>query len=63
MVSSPNLHMVRHVREYFQNRKLPPEGTVCEANERRFIGLTKPAEKDEEALLKQLRLNSRILPV
>ena len=63
MISSPNLCMARHVREDFQTRKLPSGGTVCEANERPFIGVTKPAEKVDRALLEQLRSDARNLPV
>ena len=63
MISSPNLCMARHVRAYIQTGKLPPKGTLCEANERPFIGITKPAEKGEEALLDQLRWDARHMPV
>ena len=63
MISSPNVCMARHVRAYIQTGKLPPEGTLCEANERPFIGVTKPAEKGGEALLEQLRWDAKHMPV
>ena len=63
MISSPDLCMARHVRKYMQTGELPSEGTVCEANERPFIGATKPAENGEEALLEQLRSHARNIPV
>ena len=63
MINSTNLGMARHVRKYMQTGELPSEGTVCKANERPFIGATKPAEKGEEDLLEQLRSHARNMPV
>ena len=63
MISSPNLCLAQHVRKYIQTGKLPPEGTLCEANERPFLGVTKPAGKGEEALLEQLRWHANHMPV
>ena len=62
MFSSPNLCLARYVREYIQTGQLPPEGTVCEANERPFIGVMKAPGKGEEALLEQLRWDARDFP-
>ncbi len=59
MISSPNLCMARYIRTYFQTGEMPSEGTVCEVNERPFVGVTKPAEKGEEALLEQLMSDAR----
>ena len=63
MISSPNLCMARYIRNYFQTGEMPPEGTVCEVNERPFIGVTKPPEENEEALFEQLRSHARNMPV
>ncbi|KAF6218797.1 hypothetical protein HO133_005340 [Letharia lupina] len=62
MFSSPNLCMARYIRKYFQTGGMPPKGTVCEANERPFIGVTKPPEEGEEALLERLRSDARTYP-
>lgn len=51
--------MARYIRTYFQTGEMPSEGTVCEVNERPFVGVTKPAEKGEEALLEQLMSDAR----
>lgn len=59
MISSPNLCMARYIRQYFQTGEMPPEGTMCEVNEKPFIGITKPPEKGEEALLEHLRSDAR----
>lgn len=55
MMSSPSLCMARHVRAYFQSGALPESGTVCDDNEKPFIGVTKRGEAEEEELLEQLR--------
>ena len=55
--------MARYIRNYFQTGEMPPEGTVCEVNERPFIGVTKPPEENEEALFEQLRSHARNMPV
>lgn len=59
MISSPNLCMARYVRRYFQTGKMPPEGTVCEVNERPFIGVTEPPGEGEEALFELLKSDAR----
>lgn len=59
MISSPNLCMAGYIRRYFQTGEMPPEGIVCEVNERPFIGITKPPGKGEEALLEQLMSHAR----
>ena len=59
MISSPNLCIARYVRKYFQTGEMPPEGTVCEANERPFVGVTKQPDENEEALFEQLRVDAR----
>lgn len=38
---------------------MPPEGTVCEANERAFVGITKQPEPGEEALLERMKSDAR----
>lgn len=50
IMSSPSLCMANHLRAYFQTGRLPDSGTVCDDNEKPFLGLTKRAEPEEEAL-------------
>jgi hypothetical protein len=47
--------MAKHVREYFQTGRLPAKNTVCEANEKAFLGITNPGDHDDRELLEQLR--------
>ena len=55
--------MARYIQKYFQTGELPPEGTVCEVNEKPFIGVTKPLEEGEEALFERLEWDARNVPV
>jgi len=55
IMSSPSLCMARHLRVYFQTGELPEPGTVCDSNEKPFLGLIKDGKPEEESLLKQLR--------
>lgn len=51
--------MARHIRAYFQKGELPTPGTVCEVNEKSFLGVLKEAEGTEERkLLDVLRWTS-----
>lgn len=43
--------MARYIRAYFQKGEMPPPETVCEANEKSFLGLVKEAEGPEERKL------------
>ena len=63
MISSPNLCMARYIRKYFQTGEMPPEDTVCEVNEKPFIGVTKPPEQGDEALFERLQWSARHMPV
>ena len=53
-LSAPSLCMARHIRRYFQTGELPPSDTVCEANEKPFLGVTKHGDPEEEKLLEEL---------
>ncbi|KAL8942518.1 MAG: hypothetical protein Q9216_001619 [Gyalolechia sp. 2 TL-2023] len=54
--SGPSLCMAGYIRAYFQKGDMPPSGTVCEANEKSFLGVVKEAEGEEERrLLEVLR--------
>lgn len=55
IMASPSLCMARHLRAYYQTGALPDHGTICDDNEKPFIGLTKRGEAEEEELLEQLR--------
>lgn len=55
IMSSPSLCMAHHIRAYFQSGRLPDSGTVCDDNEKPFLGVTKRGKPEEEALLEQLR--------
>ncbi|KAI4101320.1 MAG: hypothetical protein LQ339_005118 [Xanthoria mediterranea] len=58
-LSGPSLCMARHIRAYFQKGELPTPGTVCEVNEKSFLGVLKEAEGTEERkLLDVLRWTS-----
>ena len=47
--------MARYVRRYFQTGALPDEGTVCEADEKPFLGIVKRGrDAEEERLLEVL---------
>ncbi|KAI4221050.1 MAG: hypothetical protein LQ349_007941 [Xanthoria aureola] len=46
--SGPSLCMARYIRAYFQKGERPPLETVCEANEKSFLGVVKEAEGPEE---------------
>ncbi|KAL8949750.1 MAG: hypothetical protein Q9222_004166 [Ikaeria aurantiellina] len=55
-LSTPSLCMAHHIRSYFATGALPPPDTVCEANEKSFLGVFKEAEGEEDAeLLEVLR--------
>lgn len=54
--------MAQYIRKYFQTGEMPPEGTMCEANERPFIGVTKPPEEPDEELLEHMRSDARNYP-
>ena len=51
--------MARHIRDYFQTGVLPANGTICEASEKAFLGITDPGEIDEQELLEQWRWSAR----
>ena len=55
ILGTPSLCMALHIRDYFQTGALPKSGTVCEANEKPFLGLVKPAGPGESELLEKLR--------
>ena len=62
VLSSPSLCMAHHIRTYFQTGDLPPPGTICDDNEKPFLGVTKRGKKpDDEALLEQLRRSAKNL--
>ena len=59
-LSSPSICAARHIRRYFQTGALPPTGTVCDVNERAFLGLTElPVRAEDEKLLAELRWLAR----
>ena len=51
--------MARHIRDYFQTGLLPANGTICEASEKAFLGVTDLGDIDEHELLEQLRWSAR----
>lgn len=55
IMSSPSLCMARHLRAYFQTGELPESDTVCDDNEKPFLGVTKRGDATEQDLLEQLR--------
>lgn len=55
ILASPSLCMAQHLREYFQSGHLPEPGTICDDNEKPFLGVTKRGSAEEEELLEQLR--------
>ena len=59
VLTAPSLCMARHIRNYFQTGMLPANGTICEASEKAFLGITDPGEIDEQELLERLRLSAR----
>ena len=61
--TSPDLCMARYIRKYFQTGELPSEGTVCEVNEKPFIGVKKLPEEGKEALFERLKWDARNKPV
>ena len=59
-LSSPSVCAARHIRQYFQTGSLPPEGTVCDVDEKAFLGLTKRRDNLEDIkLLEELRWLAR----
>ena len=59
VLTAPSLCLARHIRDYFQTGLLPSNGTICEASEKAFLGVTDPGENDEQELLEQLRWSAR----
>ena len=59
ILTAPSLCMAGHIRDYFQTGALPANGTICEASEKAFLGITEPGTIDEQELLKQWRWSAR----
>ncbi|KAL6722281.1 hypothetical protein ACLMJK_001388 [Lecanora helva] len=55
LLSSPSLCVAHYLRTYLHSGKLPEPDTVCDDNEKPFLGLTKRGKHEDEDLLEQLR--------
>ena len=53
-LSSPSVCTAKTIRRYFQSGELPKTGTICEDNEKPFIGLTRDVSDDDKELLEAL---------
>ena len=58
-LSSPSICTAKAIRRYFQSGEMPERGTVCDDNEKPFLGLTKKVSDDDEELLEALRWTAK----
>ena len=58
-LSSPSICAARYIRKYFQQGQLPGTGSVCDANEKTFLGLVSSGADEDARLLEELRFVAR----